>query len=263
MWRVLETFLDQYRNQVPYRISVHQEELTYVPLSKKQGIFVHFSFAVFLLHTIYCFLRVVWLWKTGIWRQNEDQDLEIILTYILLFLIFLPLSFVSMSFVVSIRPSIAPYIVNPILGLKILANEIKACSDGMTNNLCPPTYAILIRAMQCQLWLSKYPLPMLFVGLVLCRVDPFYPVATYIVSMVSSPSSLLISILLFLASYLTRTILIIIFVNELLKAGNAYFIVGLLVVCSTSEIMQLLNSLKYEKGILRVRTLTMREISFY
>ncbi|OXA55060.1 hypothetical protein Fcan01_10164 [Folsomia candida] len=258
MWRVFETFIDQFRNRnpLPYRVFVDREEVSYVPLSKKQGIFVYFSFAVFVLHTIYCFLRVVWLWKTEVWRQNQDQDLEIIRTYLLLFLTFLPLSFASMGVIISMRASIAVYIMNPLLGLKMLANEIRKRSDDTKGNLSPPNYTILINAMKFQLWLSNYPFPAIFVRIVVFQIDPLYPAVTSMISMVTSSP-------LIFASYTIRTILALIYLNELLKAVNAFFIVGLLVVCSVSQVIQILNSLKSKKGIWNVRTLTMREIKLY
>ncbi|OXA55061.1 hypothetical protein Fcan01_10165 [Folsomia candida] len=261
MWRVVETFVNQFRdrNPIPYRVSVDREELTYFSLSKKQSTFVNISFAVFVLHTIYCFLRVVWLWKSGVWRQNQNQDLEIIRIYLLLFLTFLPLSFASMGFVIFTRPIIASFIINPLLGLKILANESKLCSHDKTGNLCPPNYAILIYAMKFQLWLSNYPFPAIFIGVVICQIDPLYPAVTSLISTVSSSSSIPLGFL----SYLIRAILAIIFLNELLKAVNAFFIVGLLVVCSVSQILQVLNGLTYKKEVWGVRIFRMREFKLY
>ncbi|OXA55059.1 hypothetical protein Fcan01_10167 [Folsomia candida] len=106
-----------------------------------------------------------------------------------------------------------------------MVEEIKLHSHDKTGNLCPPNYTILIDGMKFQLWLSNYPYPILFVGFVVCRVDPLYPAVTSLISMISS-SSWLVSILVFLASYLIRAILIVIFVNELMKEDKAGFAKG-------------------------------------
>lgn len=121
MWRVLKTFVDEFKNRIPlpYEVSVKWQQLSYKPLSKEDNRFVQFSFIVFVLHTVYCFLRLMWVWKTGFRnRKIEQQDLEIIRIYLLSFLTFLPLTFAPIGFVVAERPGIILNIVNPVSDLR-------------------------------------------------------------------------------------------------------------------------------------------------
>lgn len=124
MWAVFKTFVDQFRNRspLPLFVWVDREEVSYIPLSKKQNTFVHFSFSVFVLHTVYCFLRLLWLWKIGFRPKKQDQDLKIIRIYLLVFFMFLPLSFASMAFVLTRRSTLFTQIMNPIKGLKKFGN---------------------------------------------------------------------------------------------------------------------------------------------
>ncbi|OXA54331.1 hypothetical protein Fcan01_10460 [Folsomia candida] len=228
MWQVFKTFVDQYRNRnpIPFRVLVRRQEVFHVPLSKKETTFVHFSFAVFVLHIIYCFLRLLWLWKNGFPFENEEQDSEIIRIYALLVLTFLSLTFAS-KYGVHIRAS--------------------------SSIAVPPDYRILIRAMKVVIWLTNYPLHMILIAGVVISADPLYPPIRSIICILS-----LSSIVFKLAAFLIRASLLTICLIVLFKAVNAFFIIGLMVVCSASEVLQVLNDLNPKRVVFSERNFQAR-----
>ncbi|OXA54124.1 hypothetical protein Fcan01_10259 [Folsomia candida] len=116
----------------------------------------------------------------------------------------------------------------------------------------PRNFNILTKAMKYFLWLSKYPMQVIIMTMVLFGVD-----------LLDLPIRTIISIGPNIFSFLIRSILIITFINELLKSINAFFILGLTVVCSASEVLHVLNSLNYKRTIWIERNLQTREIQLY
>lgn len=123
-WLTFKIFLDQFlnRNPLQFLIAIRLEQVIYVPLTKKQHTFAHFSFTVFVLHTFYCFLRLMWLWKTGLGGSNENLNFEIIRIYLLIFFTFLPLSCSAMGFVLAKRFGTVVAIMNSLRGLTKFAH---------------------------------------------------------------------------------------------------------------------------------------------
>lgn len=119
--------------------------------------------------------------------------------------------------------------------------------------------------MRFQIWLSNYPLYVIVLTAVFINVDPLeFPVTRVVVFMLSSSTSSPIEPTLI--SLLIRSTLIIIFLTDLLKAVNAFFIVGLMVVCSASEVLQVLTSLNSriaQRVVWSGRNLQEREVKLY
>lgn len=115
MWEILETLLSQFQNRLsfPFVISVRQKNICLIKLSKKQTIFRHLSFVSLFLHIIYCLLRLIFVWKSGV----PNGNLEIFRIYFLLNLTIIPLAFISVQFFLLVKPIIFPKILNPVKNL--------------------------------------------------------------------------------------------------------------------------------------------------
>lgn len=122
----------------------------------------------------------------------------------------------------------------------------------------PPDYRILIRAMKVVIWLTNYPLHMILIAGVVISADPLYPPIRSIICILS-----LSSIVFKLAAFLIRASLLTICLIVLFKAVNAFFIIGLMVVCSASEVLQVLNDLNPKRVVFSERNFQAREIKLY
>lgn len=109
--------------------------------------------------------------------------------------------------------------------------------------------------MNFLLSLSKFPLPLLSLSVVLLQVDPLFLIMTW------SPA-FLVSLIFFRI----RAIFTIIFINQLLHAVNFFFIFGLIVTCSANEAINSLRSVHFFKGrklTWRRKILQIREIKLF
>lgn len=94
-----------------------------------------------------------------------------------------------------------------------------------------PNYYVEEKVMKLQLWLSNYPIPVLSLVAILLQVDPL---STMIPPSCSSAWSIIF--------FMIRATVIIIVVNQILQAVNALFIMGLIVVYSVNEAINLLRN---------------------
>lgn len=110
---------------------------------------------------------------------------------------------------------------------------------GLVPSQPVPEYGILVVCMKMIQWLSYHVVPGIMIIAVVLELDPLF------LSLQFLPSLPLAN----LASLVFRAVFMFLLVNELFKAVNTYFIIGLMVVSAMNDFVTKLNRRKKMKSV--------------
>ncbi|OXA49245.1 hypothetical protein Fcan01_15352 [Folsomia candida] len=225
MWKHFELLSNLYGKKLHllynHEVDVSDKKIHLVSSNaiRKSGTFIKTSTIFVALHTMLCFAIVI---KPIFVKNSEESgNLELIRSFVTTLAGIISAAFFAMSYVISFTPNVSILIVNCIV-------HFQQKAKALTTTQIPHNYTII--GMKFMLWISfMFPLFGTPIAIYL-QLDPLFEL---VLMEYVPPGNIPFVLVRFVVAVFGST--------EVIKSANAFFIVGLMVVCSMNDIMQDLN----------------------
>ncbi|OXA54880.1 hypothetical protein Fcan01_11294 [Folsomia candida] len=233
MWGLLNLFIKLYGDKLyllPFKVSISNKQFLLVPnLSKSRRYLTIFCAICTFCHTLFCF--AVLCKPFFVKDKHEDhslpgisQTLKIVRIYGQILGALYPSAFLAMNYVLAFTPIIAQVILCSIADFQEETKELSA------PKLRHPNYFFVELGMKLMLPFCFFVSIPFALTAVYLQLDPLFVLSQHTQNI----------ILLFLL----RCLILVIVAVEATKATNAFFIIGLMVVCATNDILRDLTECK-------------------
>ncbi|OXA39411.1 hypothetical protein Fcan01_25827 [Folsomia candida] len=229
MWKLVQLFGRLYGDKLyllPYKTSISNRQMLLIRnISRKRRYFKIFCTLCAFGHTLFCFAS---LCKPFFTRKGQtdpflpgmSEAVRVVRVYVQILAALLPSTFLPMSYVIAFRPVVAEVILCKII-------QFQKETQELTGIKTTHKHLVVELGMNVILWISfTMLLPVVVTGLYL-QIDPLHVV---VVRTAEENNTIL--------PLLTRSMITLLVAYDIATAGNAFFIVGLMVVCSTNDMIQ-------------------------
>ncbi|OXA48402.1 hypothetical protein Fcan01_17039 [Folsomia candida] len=231
IWKLFDLFVHVYDHKLhllPFNVSIPSRQVYLQPKTSKNRLyFLKFSTLCVLTHTL---ISLTILCKSicakpkGTELTATSEMIRVVRIYTHLLMTLFPPAFLAMSYVISFTPVVAAVIINSIAEFQKEVKELVVTHQ-------PHKYfaaEVAITLMLLVTYIFPFPAP---VVITYFKVDPLH-------SLLNGDNEEDCFIFLFLLTLLVRNSVLFIVMVDVCKALNAYFMVGLMVTCSTKDILQ-------------------------